>query len=54
MFLCVDHPFQNHLKREKKLFPLPPGNSPDSDPHEDFCLDPDPQKNADPKPWFGF
>ena len=33
------------LETEKK-------QDPDPDPHEDFCLDPDPQKNADPKPWL--
>ena len=34
--------------RAEKFFFLYP---PDPDTHEDFCPDPDPQKNADPKHW---
>ena len=58
-FFCSDfkHPLLriiwNVKKTHKKkiIFSLYP-QSPPPDPHEDFCPDPDPKKNADPKPWL--
>ena len=52
MFYCVSHPFQNYLKSEKNFFPSTTRKLSGSGSHEDFF--PDPQKKADPKPWFGF